>query len=1021
MPASPLPNFFILLGIDPNKPWSDDSFVETLERKRAEWTKGGKNPKNRAKFAGYMELVLRIKVVMNDAEKRKQEADEAIKQGSVAEQEWREKFRSSLDMIASKGFVTESEITRFAQQYSGKIAEAEVRAELKRQKIELKTELTKSETEDYLDSSQFDRIKESLKIVRKKDLYDFLEVTTQTRTEDLCLRARNIYSQNQSKGTKTAEVTASSELAGDAKNIFKEESTRKRYDRTVARDKLDSILGVKVKEIVNASSEKLIYAKQFEFLLNIARQEGLDIDRASGFIRDSAKELKASVEVSGQVTIKQKLVCTNPSCRTVNESSHNACSKCGTLLKIDCPNCKTISLVEDRACPSCSFPIGNLSNVHSLLSDSQQLMGVKDYASAIECLNLAKREWSMIPSRPLEDERTKEINQRLKQATTHQTQRESLLRDLRTTIDNRRFYAARTVLRQLEAEFGKLGVNRDRDQIEATLSQVETDLLSARQAEARGTDVVNQYQNILWKCADCQAALDALTKIPPEPPTRLSAQIGSKLVRLSWTESPSRNIRYSIVRKAGSPPVSAKDGQTLDTLTGTIYEDIKPTIGVSLFYAVYTNRESILSTISAQLNQPILLTEEVSDIVTQVSDRRVNLSWSIPPHANDILVFYSATKQPDRKTGQPIEVINKTKISSTGLENGRSYYYTIYALFKDHEGKTVYSQGTTCRAVPEEPPSIIETLQIEMEQSTAHNRLKLSWQSSSKGEGAVLASTQDPSLSKGNILPEGSLASRGKLWLSTNSKPEVFIPIRDNESLYFTPIVLFQNTAFVGETIHYINIEDVKNLRFQKQKDELQLQWEWCKNSQIVVVAYGYEDFPSNQDSFGVIRTTLTKTEYELLGYYPIKNLVARDYYISIHNVLIENGKNLTASGLSSSARCRVSMSGDIHITYSIKRKRSFLKKKLMIEIKAVGKGEIPKLLLIGKQRGAPLKKEDGELFLEIPGSAILGQGQTLEFAFEGQPGSYGKLFLEDNNLYKVSGGHVRIDHPALDNLETFL
>jgi hypothetical protein len=1021
MSTTSRPNFFIILDIDPSQSWSDQLFVETLDRKRSEWTKGSKNPKNRAKYSSYMELVPQIKVVMTDPEKRKQEGDEARRKESEALQEQREKLRASIGLVASKGYITEDEIKSVAKQYEKHLTEADVRAELKRQGIEIKSTLTKSEgLESYLEPSRFNRIKDDLEIFSKKDLYDFLEATVQTRTEDLRRRANDIYKQNQAKGAKTAQVTASSNLAGDAQDIFKDDMTRERYDRTIARDKFDSALRVRVREVVNASSERIIRAKQFEFLLSIARQEGLDIDRASDFIRESAMELKAAVEVSGQETIKQKLVCTSPSCRAVNDPSYNACSSCGTPLKITCPNCATVSSVNYRACPHCSFPVGNLSNVRSLLSDSQHLIKMKDYGNALECLELASREWSMIPPRSLEDSLTQEINQRLQQAKGFKTQYDRLLTDLRTAIDERRFYTARTVSRQVEAEFGFSDLKHEQDQIETALRQAETDVLSVRQAEARGGDVVEQYQSILWKCADCKAALDALAKIPPEPPSRLSAQVGNHMVRLSWTASSTRNIRYTVIRKVGSPPVSAKDGEQLTISPGTVYEDTKPTIGVPLFYAVYTNRESILSAIAAQLNQPVLMTEEVSDVVTQVSDRQVSLSWNVPPHAIDVAVFYSTAQQPDTKTGQRIEAINKSKISSTGLENGRTYYYTIYTLFKDHEGKTISSHGTSCRAIPEEPPSIIKTLQIELDQSTSQQQLRLSWQAPNKGEGAILISSQSPVLSKGSILPEGSLRSCGKLELSKSNKPEIFISIRDNENFYFTPIVLFQNTAFVGETVHYVNIEDVKNFRCLKQKDELHLQWDWCRNSQIVEVAYSSSGFSANQTESGVMRTRLTKTEYELLGYYPIKNLTENDYYITVHNVLTENGKSLISSAMSSSARCHISMSGDIHITYSIKRKRSLLKKKLTIEIKAVGKGELPNLVLVCKQRGAPLKREDGDVLLKIPKTIIVGQ-QSLEFQLEGRPGSYGKLFLEDNNLYKVSGGHIRIDHPALDNLETSL
>jgi Double zinc ribbon len=1015
------PNFFILLDIEPTQPWSESLFLEKLDEKRAEWTKKAKNPKNRLKYESYNRLVLQIKAVMSDVEQRKKEADAAIQQKSQEQQKWQEEFQNELTLIAAKGYVTDDEIVYLTKQYSDKKTEVDIRNELRKQRIQIQTKTAETgDLGDLLDSSEMERIKENLEKLAKKDLYDFLDASKSSRTSDLRQRAEDIYKQNLAKADKSPEVTASSELAGDAKKNFKDEDARSRYDRSLAKDKFEVLLGDKVKKIVEASSEKLIRAKQFQHLLEIARSKHLDIDRAAEFIKERAFKMRASVELVAIEEVKQKLLCTNPACGTVNDTSQNFCTNCGTPLKIACPSCGKVSPVEYGACPSCSFPIGNAFNVRSLIADSKQLIALNDYNNAEFYLKLATQEWSTIPPRSLNDELTTQLNQLLQEVENYQKRKNTLEKQLTKAMDEHYFYEARTILRQLETEFGVLEENGDRHKIDAAIREAETELLKAQKVETRGGDAVELYQNILWKCKDCKIALLSLAKIPPAPPAELSAQVGNKVVRLSWQSSPAKNVRYTIVRKYGSSPISSHDGEQLDTVVGTVYEDTNLTIGVPVYYAVYTNRESVLSTQAALLNRPVLLTADVANVVIEIADRQVSMTWEVPQYASEVLVFQSTEYQPNFNNGQRLQTINKSKIIEQNLQNGKTYYYTIYATFKNHEGNPIYSQGVSVQAIPEEPPSVIENLQVELETSP-QKQLRLSWQAPRKGEVAILLSSTSPGLSKGNILTQSHISRHGNLLLSPNSKHEVIVPIKETEILYFTPIVLFQNMAYVGETAEYVNIEDVRNLRCQKQRDELQLQWEFPLGCQQVIVAYNHDNFPSNQASSGV-RANVTKTQYDLLGYYPIKNLTSRDYYIVVQSVMVHNAQTIVASGLSSSARCRVNMTSDINVQYTIKRQRKlFGKNKLTLEINAVGKGEIPEILLVCKQGGLPLKKDDGDVILRVPKLMITGKRETLVFEIEQRRQSYGKLFLADDSFYKSRGGYVRIDHPSQENMEIFI
>ena len=80
------PNFFQLLELDPNKPWSDSEFKQVLKKKQAEWTTKTKNPKHRTEYQGYLDMVKQITQIMGEPETRDKEQKEAIENIAKANQ-----------------------------------------------------------------------------------------------------------------------------------------------------------------------------------------------------------------------------------------------------------------------------------------------------------------------------------------------------------------------------------------------------------------------------------------------------------------------------------------------------------------------------------------------------------------------------------------------------------------------------------------------------------------------------------------------------------------------------------------------------------------------------------------------------------------------------------------------------------------------------------------------------------------------------------------------------------------------
>ncbi|MDV2998278.1 MAG: Chaperone protein DnaK [Chroococcidiopsis sp. SAG 2025] len=75
MTDSSQPNFFLLLELDPEKPWSEEDFDQQLKAKQAEWTKKSKLPGNKGKtYRNYLEQIEKIKEVMTNDKERQQQA-----------------------------------------------------------------------------------------------------------------------------------------------------------------------------------------------------------------------------------------------------------------------------------------------------------------------------------------------------------------------------------------------------------------------------------------------------------------------------------------------------------------------------------------------------------------------------------------------------------------------------------------------------------------------------------------------------------------------------------------------------------------------------------------------------------------------------------------------------------------------------------------------------------------------------------------------------------------------------------
>jgi|GEM_PF-2512787 len=1008
MSESTRSNYFILLGIDPAQAWSEAEFVKILKDKKAEWTRLRNHPTKRAEGQKNLELVPKIESLMKDEAERKKEAAEAIRIKSEQQKGVKEAFIENFKLFTIKGFITEEEIVQLTKQYASITNDSDIRKELKNKGIEVKkTTVDSEEKEDVVPLSVMKAIKANLEIIKKDNLYDFLELAKSSRTKDLEDKAKQIYAHMQKYAGKTTEVTAKGVLSGHATAIFKNDSERAKYDRALLQEAY-SILDERIQQLAERSN-KTIYAPEFTLLLDFAGSSGLNIDKAANYIRQAARLKNLAVEVGNVEAVKQKLHC--PSCDYLNESDRQFCTKCNAPLKITCPKCKTACLVEERVC-RCSFPIGNAPNVRQFIAQSKLQIAEKDFAGADLSLKYAQEAWNTIPPVQLQDELTQIIEQCLLEANRGQEQQKSLQNQVRQAITERRFYQARNLLYQIQAEFPQISIEAESVTIAKAIEQAETILNQVRTSSSEGEDAITLYQQVLSICRDCQPALDSLAKTPPLAPLNLKAIVGDNLVNLTWQSSSAKNVAYTIVRKTGSRPLSSNDGECLDTVSTNHYDDTKPEIGLPNYYAIYTNREGVLSAKAALLDEPVLVLGEITNLVKQVNAEQVNLQWTSPANAIEIQVIRNLTRPSNHSDGQKVEVLNKSQVVDRNLQNETTYYYGIYSIFKDHQGKSVISQGVFIEATPEEPPKV-RPVQVEVIGTGSQRELKLFWTSVKKGEMAILKSAKNSQLSSNSVLPENQLSSLGELLIGKNQ--QVIIKMDEVGIIYFTPVVLFQGMAYLGETIAYTNLEEISNFKVQRQINALHLYWDWPKNCQQAIVAYSHQAFPTDPNKAQVTKYQITKAQYELHGYYIISNSVQKDYYFTVFALSQHNGQVVMSPGLSPSSRFRVSLQNGLRLDYEIEKQKKFLffgKNKTNLVIKVSGSVELPELIMVNKSGTLPLNKNDGKVILKIPKQRLETENTKLSFAIENKSLGYGQLFLVDDSLYDSRGGYVRIYHP---------
>lgn len=1001
-------NFFLLLDLDPEVAWSASELDRRLNEKRSEWTKLLNSPSKKGLAARRnLEFMPDLAEVAASEAALIEHANAAKTLRTKDQEEKQRELDAAIELLQAKGEVHRREVKELAKRFADAFTEAQIVSRLSVHVCE--EAAAAAVARDLLDRSLANDIAQKLKELGHESLYDFLGHGFSIDTHISLLRdkAEELYAATAKNKNKDARLTLMASLAGHAHNQFTTTESKRRYDNTVAEMAFDG-LRQQVADIA-AISEGKIDARQVELLVQRFSQESKAKPQVvHEVIRAHALANRwPIVDQSVGQTLGKLQVCGYD--HQINSPGAVHCKKCGRALVEPCPKCSNPVPTDQEACTNCGFHAGNRLLVEELCRQAEEACGDHDFERASTLLLQVSREWPQVSKGTLA-ERIRALSERVQSATR---ERDSTLSLLREAVSQGRLYAARDLLDSVKRLFppGAEALRSVKDEVESGLRTTAHLLEDARMRGERDPETqVQTYQRVLEVCVDCREALEVLAKTPPAPPQELRSRLSANLVNLTWRPSPSRGVKYVVVRKTGSRPVSTADGICLAAVAACSYDDVSAEIGPPMFYGVFAIRGTTVSGDGALLQLPVQILGEVTNLTPRIEDRRVLLQWTSPPNVHRVLVSRSSigfVKTP--KEGQDVPVLGDGQAVDTDVENGRRYFYTVFSQFRAHDGDLVTTAGLGIQVVPQKPPDPIRELRIVSEGSSGQRRVRIHWEPPAIGDVLVVRSDAPSGRKCGDVMPSDALKGLGELL--TGEAGSASDQIKGALFRYYLPVVVFQNAAYLGQEHRFVSVDEATGLRDENLGHVIRLQWDWPKGCNEVVFAHSCQGWPV-VSAAGTTAESITRAQYDLRGCFDVACQAQADYYVAIYTVYGHSSERVMSAG---ACRKKIVIRSRMEVTYAIKR--SFLSSDLKLELNVTGEGTLPEMVLVRKQGSLPMSKTDGELAFRVSSAAANLKGVSIKLP-PGIRGNqyFGRLFLEDDDGYD----YVTIRNPEKERLRLF-
>jgi hypothetical protein len=730
-----------------------------------------------------------------------------------------------------------------------------------------------------------------------------------------------------------------------------------------AKSRYDDYLSQKVLDALKGNLELMVGATGVvtppieEHFVALAREHGQTAEAARAYLtRYAADRHWVLSEPSTRLRAESLAVCGY--CHELSDATKAYC-RCGKPLREPCPNpqCGEKDLpTSTEVCPSCGYHVGNAALYGVYLKSADILLRDGNYEEAEALVRCVLKGWpNYAPG--------EELRRTIERDREELRQSEE---EVKRLLQNRQGEAAKNRLNRgpgrLRAHYEML---REAERLVDEAGRL-VDEGARLQAQGKADAAIDKFEEALRKCADSHRATQALASCPPAAPTGLRLGIRDGVAQLIWSASPSRGqVRYRVLRKAGSPPRGPEDGERVATVAETVLLDPGAPGGVSLYYAVHAERGSVPSPAGAGAG-PLLLAREVEDARALGRDGCVELAWRLPPGATGAEVWCQPGRAPTRGQGRRLAVVEPMGAVDGGLTNGQVVGYLVVVVFRDAGDQDVHSAGQPLTATPVAPPSPLTGLQVSRE----GDGLVATWPAPRRGQVLVFVSPDEPRVPPGALLSTAELGRLGRR-LNPDGPLRATGPAEAGRRSYVVPVTVVGETAVVGRAASLTEVAEVQDLCVRRRDDRLVCTWRWPEQCTTTVLVCRPDQFPAGANDPRATRYTCERVQYDRSGGFalPVPR-GSRLYIVACTAQRTADGWEHSA-GTGPGSRRELVLESFRRLRYrfgpssALDRLRG--RGEYQLRIVPDGPAVLPALRLVVRSREVPLETADGVEVLTVP------------------------------------------------------
>ncbi len=970
-------NYYLVLELPIDPPTVDPGEIRSaINRKKQEWTRWQDHPGKRAQGLANLAALPDMEQVMFEPIARKREARKALK----LREDMMLRFEAELRILEGKGHLLPREVSALAAKYRVYGITQKTVHEMAQVPVseEPPTPKEPEASGEVLDRLSAKAITRNLNILGLSDLYAFLGEPPYSSIKKLRAAAEQRRRAAASEG-KTAASVAAQELAGICLRLFESFDSKQIYDRYLRISACPPLGDMIDDEFVRA---RYISPVAMMRLVNFAVEAcGCRVLEAEDYIRRYCTAYQIPVDM------EQPLI-SCPACQQEVSRNSVVCQYCAAPLKGSCPTCGTPFEDGAAVCAACGFLLGDMVKALPYLDAAQGAIIDRSWSAALRGLAYVEKYWPGHPEIAPLKTRAKALEERYVWYVDQ----------VSDCIKQGQYYAALDLMGRARGESIRLPGAMVR-QVGKVIENLERQLAVL---SAQPTPDVEQLMELSGTVADSLELTRLLSRFPPLAPGHLEASVQGRQVRLGWTTSdcPGKSD-YVLVRKQGSAPYTAFDGDVLYEGPANSFVDRTAPALKEFYYRVFARRGNVFSPDGADCG-PILIIPEIEDLRVLPADQGAQLFWAVNPDLREVRIWRKLGGEQPTAPGEgvPMQTTRIDGFIDSKIKNDVDYWYYLVAVYSI-EGREVLSKGVCATVTPHRILAPVERLGIA-KSSYGENEFVVNWGSGDYSDLILLASPKKPNFKPGEIFPVQELLSRYRnLSLHARTADSGRFRYSFVGGVYIFAAIPFGKFAAVGVPQYLTNLQEVRQPAAGLVGEDLCLNMRWPMGLSQIAVAWRTDDYPKSMEEPGTHLLRVTREQYDCDAGVILRDMGTGHYYFRIYSLFTDaDGASLVSEGVTLAYQNLPRQ--EIFYRFSYRRKKLKGKAELVLTLSGPEAFVLPPAAVLTQSGRLPLSRSDGEVLFHLDQEARVDGEVLFQYEIDPLPAdTYLRLFFAEDAPYQ--------------------